>query len=88
MKHPRPNEPILVENDGHLRHYRRAWKYFVDAFSVLILNKQTITTNEVETKSFARVSSNLLSADVEAMRHERVERHWIEHGGRDSDERG
>ena len=51
------------------------------------INKQTITTNEVETKSFACVSSNLLSADVEAMWHTRVERHWIEHGGRDLVER-
>jgi hypothetical protein len=32
-----------------------------------VLNKQKITPNEVETKSFARVSSNPLSANVEAM---------------------
>ena len=79
MKRPRPNESILVENDGYLRHCRRAWKHFVDAFSVL--NKQPITTNEVETKSFARVSSNRLSAGVEAMGHETVERQGIGHGG-------
>ena len=31
MKRPRPNEPVLVENDDHLRHCRRAWKHFLDA---------------------------------------------------------
>ena len=65
MKRPHPSEPNLVENDGHLRHCRLEWKHSVDAFSVL--NDQTVTTNEVEKKSFARVSSNLSSVDVEAM---------------------
>ena len=54
MKRPRPNESILVENEGHLRHCRRA-------------SKQTMTTNGVETKSVARASLNLLFFDVAAM---------------------
>ena len=35
MKRRCPNEPTLVENDGCLRRYCRAWKDFVDALSVL-----------------------------------------------------